>query len=1321
QNKQQQTMASISQLVLITFLLCITTVSQAQTSAKPKALILPISKDASTLQYTTYLGMGTPPVQKKVVVDLAEKHLWIDCESGYESSTYKPGYCGSAACSVSKADCVSFCPTPPKPGCNNNTCRVLIENSVRGSAGIAEVALDTISLHSTDGSKAGKTVQVPNFIFACTDIFGLDELAKGAQGMLGLSRHQIALPPQLSSAFGGSFRKKFAICLPSTPKSDGVMFFGDSPYVFYPGYNTSKAIDVSKRITGYTRLYPNYDRTASPRLRGPLLPGYFVKVTSILVNKKPIPLNTTLLDFHITGQGGSTISTVKPYTILDSSIYKSLVQAFDEEMASSKVAKVAPVAPFKDCYSTKNMLMSGLGLVVPDITFVFENKKDLYWEMFGANSMVEINRDVACLAFVDGGPVGDFYPALETAIEFGTHQLQDYLVQFDIASSRVGFTSSLLLDELVLITFLLCITTVSQAQTSAKPKALILPISKDASTLQYTTYLGMGTPPVQKKVVVDLAEKHLWIDCESGYESSTYKPGYCGTAACSVAKAECVSFCPTPPKPGCNNNTCRVLIENSVRGTAGLVEVALDTISLQSTDGSKAGKTVQVPNFIFACTDIFALDELAKGAQGMLGLSRYQVALPPQLSSAFGGSFRRKFAICLPSTPKSDGVMLFGDSPYVFYPSYDTSKAIDVSKRITGYTRLYTNYQRTASPRVQGAVLPGYFVKVTSVLVNKKPIPLNTTLLEFQRTGIGGSTITTVKPYTILDSSIYKSLVQAFDKEMATSKAAKVAPVAPFNDCYSTKNMGMSPLGLAVPDVTFVFENKKDVYWEMFGANSMVEINNDVACLAFVDGGPVGPTLEAAIEFGAHQLQDNLVQFDIASSRVGFTSSLLLAALVLICFLLCFTTLSQAQPTSPKPKALILPVSKDASTLQYTTHLGMGTPPVQKKVVVDLAGKHLWIDCDSGYESSTYKPGYCGSAACSVSKAYCVSCFFAPSKPGCHNNTCRVQTLNSIKGSNGIDEVALDTISLHSTDGSKASKNVQVPNFIFACSAARYLWGLATGAQGILGLSRYQVALPPQLSSAFGGSFRRNFAICLPSTPKSNGVMFFGDSPYMFYPSYDTSMSIDVSKRITGYTRLYTNYERTASPRVQGAVLPGYFVKVTSVLVDKKPIPLNTTLLEFQRTGIGGSTISTVKPYTILDSSIYKSLVQAFDKEMATSKVDKVAPVAPFKDCYSTTNMAMSPLGLGVPDITFVFENKKDVYWEMFGANSMVEVNHDVACLAFVDGGPVGDFYPALEAAIEFGTHQLQDNLVQFDIASSRVGFTSSLLLAAVECSNFKF
>lgn len=37
----------------------------------------------------------------------------------------------------------------------------------------------------------------------------------------------------------------------------------------------------------------------------------------------------------------------------------------------------------------------------------------------------------------------------------------------------------------------------------------------------------------------------------------------------------------------------------------------------------------------------------------------------------------------------------------------------------------------------------------------------------------------------------------------------------------------------------------------------------------------------------------------------------------------------------------------------------------------------------------------------------------------------------------------------------------------------------------------------------------------------------------------------------------------------------------------------------------------------------------------------------------------MSPLGIGVPDIRFVFENENEnenVYWDLFGANSMVEL-----------------------------------------------------------------
>ncbi|KAC0274854.1 hypothetical protein FH972_027091 [Carpinus fangiana] len=74
-----------------------------------------------------------------------------------------------------------------------------------------------------------------------------------------------------------------------------------------------------------------------------------------------------------------------------------------------------------------------------------------------------------------------------------------------------------------------------------------------------------------------------------------------------------------------------------------------------------------------------------------------------------------------------------------------------------------------------------------------------------------------------------------------------------------------------VPQIDFVL-HRKSVYWRMFGANSMVQVSNDVLCLGFVDGGS-NPRTSTVI--GGHQVEDDLLQFDIAKSRLGFSSSLL--------------------------------------------------------------------------------------------------------------------------------------------------------------------------------------------------------------------------------------------------------------------------------------------------------------------------------------------------------------------------------------------------------------------------------------------------------------
>jgi hypothetical protein len=50
-------------------------------------------------------------------------------------------------------------------------------------------------------------------------------------------------------------------------------------------------------------------------------------------------------------------------------------------------------------------------------------------------------------------------------------------------------------------------------------------------------------------------------------------------------------------------------------------------------------------------------------------------------------------------------------------------------------------------------------------------------------------------------------------------------------------------------------------------------VNKNVACLGFVDGGKEPRT---TFVIGGHQLEDNILEFDLVSSKLGFSSSLLL-------------------------------------------------------------------------------------------------------------------------------------------------------------------------------------------------------------------------------------------------------------------------------------------------------------------------------------------------------------------------------------------------------------------------------------------------------------
>lgn len=218
-------------------------------------------------------------------------------------------------------------------------------------------------------------------------------------------------------------------------------------------------------------------------------------------------------------------------------------------------------------------------------------------------------------------------------------------------------------------------------------------------------------------------------------------------------------------------------------------------------------------------------------------------------------------------------------------------------------------------------------------------------------------------------------------------------------------------------------------------------------------------------------------------------------------------------------------------------------------------------------------------------------------------------------------------------------------------------------------------------------------------------MALFGKGPYVFLPG------IKISKLTT--TPLLVNPVLVADPIVYepfvyGEKSPEYYIGVTAIKINEKTVPINGT------TGLGGTKLSTVNPYTVLETSIFKAVTSAFVREATARNITRVPSVKPFGPCFSTKNVVVTRLGYAVPEFQLVLQSK-DVLWRFFGANSMVSVRSDVICLGFVDGGVNA------ETSVMIGGLQLEDNLIEIDLAKNTLGFSSTLLGRQTNCANFNF
>ncbi|GJR14584.1 basic 7S globulin-like protein [Tanacetum coccineum] len=100
--------------------------------------------------------------------------------------------------------------------------------------------------------------------------------------------------------------------------------------------------------------------------------------------------------------GGTKICTIAPYTSLHVSIYKWLVKGNVKASALKKIIRVTSVAPFGACFDSRTAPKTTTGPGVPDIDIVLPGNAVLVrLKLFGSKLMVEVKKNVICLANID--------------------------------------------------------------------------------------------------------------------------------------------------------------------------------------------------------------------------------------------------------------------------------------------------------------------------------------------------------------------------------------------------------------------------------------------------------------------------------------------------------------------------------------------------------------------------------------------------------------------------------------------------------------------------------------------------------------------------------------------------------------------------------------------------------------------------------------------------------------------------------------------------------------------------------------------------------
>ncbi|KAK9756135.1 hypothetical protein RND81_01G076000 [Saponaria officinalis] len=387
----------------------------------------------------------------------------------------------------------------------------------------------------------------------------------------------------------------------------------------------------------------------------------------------------------------------------------------------------------------------------------------------------------------------------------------------------------------LIVLFVTLISSVSGAQPF---KTLVSPITQSTTSSSSPFTITVNT---NEFLIIDIESPFSWHHCPKGFPHV-----HCNAPQCSSAQSTKPPNCHVQTSNKRPNRPCSCSTSpyNPFTKTCASSQLTYSSVSIASTNGHNPLAKVKY-NIFMSCAPKSLLTALPKNSSGIASLSRGPLSLVNQFSDS---KVPKKFGMCL----GQQGVAFFGDGPYFLLPP----PGRDVTQLLS-YTPLLKNPKDAF----------GYYISLKGISVNGQPVKLPKNTLSFDSLGNGGVKLSTVSPYTTLKSRIYRAFFNLFS--MLTKSYPRVPKVAPFDLCFNSTKLGSTRVGYAIPQIDLQLSSGGN--WTVFGGNSLVQVSDDVVCLAIVDG---GENAKQAVVIGSIQMQHNFLLFDLVKSRLGFSSLL---------------------------------------------------------------------------------------------------------------------------------------------------------------------------------------------------------------------------------------------------------------------------------------------------------------------------------------------------------------------------------------------------------------------------------------------------------------